>query len=103
MYNKYQKETQSLTDADKAAAYSVTPIRGAASATPISATLSRDSSLPSTSSGLDSNAGGGVSTKGALPSFWIPMLTPQAEKSKVEKPDKTIYCPMSGMNKIQTI
>ena len=43
-----------------------------------------------------SNTSGGVSTKGPLPSFWIPMLTPQAQESKVEKPDKTIYCPMSG-------
>ena len=31
-----------------------------------------------------------------LPSFWIPSLTPQASKTKVEKPDKTIYCPNSG-------
>ncbi len=36
------------------------------------------------------------SGKPALPSFWIPSLTPQASKTKVEKPDKTIYCPMSG-------
>lgn len=34
--------------------------------------------------------------KATLPSFWVPALTPQAAKSKVEKPDKTIYCPMSG-------
>ena len=34
--------------------------------------------------------------KPALPSFWIPSLTPQASKTKVEKPDKTVYCPMSG-------
>jgi len=36
------------------------------------------------------------SSKSALPSFWIPSLTPQASKTKVEKPDKTIYCQMSG-------
>jgi len=30
-----------------------------------------------------------------LPSFWLPSCGPQAKKSKVEKPDKTIYCPMS--------
>ena len=23
-------------------------------------------------------------------------MTPQAAKTKVEKPDKTVYCPMSG-------
>lgn len=31
-----------------------------------------------------------------LPSFWVPSKTPTAEKSKVEKPDGTIYCPVSG-------
>eukprot|EP00088_Acartia_fossae_P019535 TRINITY_DN21418_c0_g1_i3.p1 TRINITY_DN21418_c0_g1~~TRINITY_DN21418_c0_g1_i3.p1 ORF type:complete len:312 (-),score=113.37 TRINITY_DN21418_c0_g1_i3:77-949(-) len=30
-----------------------------------------------------------------LPSFWLPSCGPQAKKSKVEKPDKTVYCPMS--------
>ena len=39
-----------------------------------------------------SEAGG---SKGSLPSFWIPSLTPQAEKTKLTKPDKTVYCPMS--------
>ena len=34
-------------------------------------------------------------SKGSLPSFWIPSLTPQAEKTKLTKPDKTVYCPMS--------
>jgi len=34
--------------------------------------------------------------KSKLPSFWIPGLTPQAEKSRLEKPDLTVYCPMSG-------
>lgn len=88
VYNKYKKVTKSLTEADKIAANSVTPARGSissASSTPARGTIE--------SSG---NNSGGVSTKGALPSFWIPMLTPQAETSKVEKPDKTIYCPMSG-------
>ncbi|XP_053545943.1 nitric oxide synthase-interacting protein [Bombina bombina] len=31
-----------------------------------------------------------------LPSFWIPSLTPEAKNSLVKKPDKTVYCPMSG-------
>ncbi|XP_020391548.1 nitric oxide synthase-interacting protein [Rhincodon typus] len=31
-----------------------------------------------------------------LPSFWIPSLTPEAKVSAMRKPDKTIYCPMSG-------
>jgi len=34
--------------------------------------------------------------KKELPSFWIPDLTPQAEKSKVEKPHSKVYCPMSS-------
>ena len=29
-----------------------------------------------------------------LPSFWIPSLTPQAEKSKVVKPDSKVSCGM---------
>ncbi|CAH2318973.1 nitric oxide synthase-interacting [Pelobates cultripes] len=31
-----------------------------------------------------------------LPSFWIPSLTPEAKTSLVKKPNKTVYCPMSG-------
>ena len=39
---------------------------------------------------------GGPGTTLGLPSFWIPELTPQAGKTKLTKPDKTVYCPMSG-------
>uniref|UniRef100_A0A8D0E8Y8 Nitric oxide synthase-interacting protein n=1 Tax=Salvator merianae TaxID=96440 RepID=A0A8D0E8Y8_SALMN len=31
-----------------------------------------------------------------LPSFWIPSLTPEAKTKVIEKPDKCVYCPMSG-------
>lgn len=31
-----------------------------------------------------------------LPSFWIPSKTPEAKEIMVQKPDKTIYCPVSG-------
>ncbi|KAF7283749.1 nitric oxide synthase-interacting protein homolog [Rhynchophorus ferrugineus] len=31
-----------------------------------------------------------------LPSFWIPGQTSHKEKSKLEKPSPTIYCPVSG-------
>ncbi|XP_074872949.1 nitric oxide synthase-interacting protein isoform X2 [Carettochelys insculpta] len=31
-----------------------------------------------------------------LPSFWIPSLTPEAKASVVQKPDRCVYCPMSG-------
>lgn len=32
----------------------------------------------------------------ALPSFWVPSQTPDAVKTKMEKPDSTIFCPVSG-------
>ncbi|XP_047344812.1 nitric oxide synthase-interacting protein homolog [Vespa velutina] len=32
----------------------------------------------------------------ALPSFWIPSKTPEAKKIKLQKPNKTVYCPLSG-------
>jgi len=44
-------------------------------------------------SGSISNLAG--DRKRELPSFWLPSCGPQAKKSRVEKPDKTIYCPMS--------
>lgn len=31
-----------------------------------------------------------------LPSFWVPGQAHNTEKSKLEKPDPTIYCPVSG-------
>lgn len=31
-----------------------------------------------------------------LPSFWIPSKTPEAKETLLQKPDKTIYCPLSG-------
>lgn len=31
-----------------------------------------------------------------LPSFWVPSLTPSAEKKKIDKPKNTVLCPMSG-------
>merc|ERR1712025_339967 len=34
--------------------------------------------------------------KRELPSFWLPSMCPDAKKSKLVKPDKTVYCPMSG-------
>ncbi|XP_042201075.1 nitric oxide synthase-interacting protein [Callorhinchus milii] len=32
----------------------------------------------------------------SLPSFWVPSLTPEAKAADIKKPDKTVYCPMSG-------
>ncbi|RWS31083.1 Nitric oxide synthase-interacting protein-like protein [Leptotrombidium deliense] len=31
-----------------------------------------------------------------LPSFWVPGMTPQSEKEKIEAPDTNVYCPVSG-------
>ena len=45
------------------------------------------------SSGSVSNMKG--DRKRELPSFWLPSMAPDAKKSKLVKPDKTIYCPMS--------
>lgn len=33
---------------------------------------------------------------GTLPSFWIPSLTPEAGAERLQKPDGTVRCPMSG-------
>jgi nitric oxide synthase-interacting protein len=58
---------------------------------------------PANSTNDDSKAGPSQSisnmTNGRdkhLPSFWIPNLTPAAKETVLKKPDKTIYCPMSG-------
>lgn len=31
-----------------------------------------------------------------LPSFWVPSQLPEAKISKMDKPDPTVYCPISG-------
>lgn len=53
-------------------------------------TTSRDAS--SSSSSLSNMANGNASK---LPSFWVPSECPNAGRAKVEKPDPTIYCPVS--------
>ncbi|KAG8195832.1 hypothetical protein JTE90_008528 [Oedothorax gibbosus] len=50
-------------------------------------------SAASTSSGISNVENGREKT---LPSFWIPALTPDAEKVKMKKPGKAVLCPMSG-------
>merc|ERR1711915_832217 len=47
----------------------------------------------STPTGVSNMSG---SRKRELPSFWLPSMCPDAKKSKLVKPDKTVYCPMSG-------
>ncbi|XP_053600599.1 nitric oxide synthase-interacting protein homolog [Plodia interpunctella] len=48
---------------------------------------------PSTSNSVSNLANG---KDKALPSFWVPSQLPDAKISKVEKPDPTVYCPISG-------
>ena len=51
------------------------------------------SSSEAGSSGVSNMSG---SRKRELPSFWLPSMCPDAKKSKLVKPEKTVYCPMSG-------
>ncbi|XP_022829210.1 nitric oxide synthase-interacting protein homolog [Spodoptera litura] len=48
----------------------------------------------STSSSSVSNLSNGKAKK--LPSFWLPSELPDAKITKIEKPDSTVYCPISG-------
>ncbi|KAJ8023511.1 Nitric oxide synthase-interacting protein [Holothuria leucospilota] len=60
---------------------------------------------PSTSNGPSSSNGPSANSESVsnmaagkdkeLPSFWTPDQTPQAKASTIQKPDKTVYCPMS--------
>uniref|UniRef100_A0A673GZM2 Nitric oxide synthase-interacting protein n=1 Tax=Sinocyclocheilus rhinocerous TaxID=307959 RepID=A0A673GZM2_9TELE len=52
-----------------------------------------DSCLIISSSSSDT---GVSSSSSALPSFWIPSLTPEAKPTLLKKPSKTVLCPMSG-------
>ncbi|CAH0396985.1 unnamed protein product [Chilo suppressalis] len=48
---------------------------------------------PSTSTSVSNLANG---KDKQLPSFWVPSQLPDAKISKIEKPDPTVYCPISG-------
>ncbi|XP_055315400.1 nitric oxide synthase-interacting protein homolog [Sitodiplosis mosellana] len=50
---------------------------------------------PSTSAGTSSISNMANGRQNDLPSFWVPSQCPSAKKTKVEKPDSTIYCPVS--------
>ncbi|XP_023682033.1 nitric oxide synthase-interacting protein [Paramormyrops kingsleyae] len=68
---------------------------------PFTGGQSKDSGVQSGPSGStngpsNSAASDGSSTKSALPSFWIPSLTPEAKPTMLKKPVKTVLCPMSG-------
>ncbi len=53
--------------------------------------ICKNSSSPSSSSGSSSST-----SKAKLPSFWVPNLTPNAKETKLERPHKGVFCPMSG-------
>lgn len=53
---------------------------------PTASTSSASSSLSNMAKGKEKN----------LPSFWLPSQTPDANIAKIQKPDKNIYCPISG-------
>lgn len=57
----------------------------------ISHSSKSDTNSPSTSV---SNLANGKHKE--LPSFWVPSQLPDAKISKIEKPDPTVYCPISG-------
>uniref|UniRef100_A0A8D8WRB3 Nitric oxide synthase-interacting protein homolog n=1 Tax=Cacopsylla melanoneura TaxID=428564 RepID=A0A8D8WRB3_9HEMI len=50
-------------------------------------------SKASTSSSVSNMANG---RDKQLPSFWVPSETPAPKKNVLDKPDTTVYCPMSG-------
>ncbi|TRY59952.1 hypothetical protein DNTS_017610 [Danionella cerebrum] len=47
-------------------------------------------------SSSSSSKDAGESSSSALPSFWIPSLTPEAKPTLLKKPSKAVLCPMSG-------
>lgn len=60
----------------------------------ISSSGSKSSSSASSISSSVSNLANGKDKQ--LPSFWVPSQLPDAKISKLEKPDLTVYCPISG-------
>ncbi|XP_046893503.1 nitric oxide synthase-interacting protein isoform X1 [Hypomesus transpacificus] len=64
-----------------------------------SASISASSSMTDSSSSAPGSSSSSSSAPGStqsLPSFWIPMLTPEAKPTLLKKPSKTVLCPMSG-------
>lgn len=50
---------------------------------------------PSTSASTSSISNMANGKEKVLPSFWVPSQAPSAKKTKVQKPDSTILCPVS--------
>lgn len=55
--------------------------------------IKRQDTLCATSSSVSNLTDG---KEKQLPSFWVPSQLPDAKISKLEKPDPTVYCPISG-------
>uniref|UniRef100_A0A671RFL7 Nitric oxide synthase-interacting protein n=2 Tax=Sinocyclocheilus anshuiensis TaxID=1608454 RepID=A0A671RFL7_9TELE len=63
---------------------------------PFTSEKSKDEGSQKGSSSSTSSDTGASSSSSALPSFWIPSLTPEAKPTLLKKPSKTVLCPMSG-------
>uniref|UniRef100_A0A8C1PGZ3 Nitric oxide synthase-interacting protein n=1 Tax=Cyprinus carpio TaxID=7962 RepID=A0A8C1PGZ3_CYPCA len=63
---------------------------------PFTSEKSEDEGSQKSSSSASSSDTGASSSSSALPSFWIPSLTPEAKPTLLKKPSKTVLCPMSG-------
>uniref|UniRef100_U5EMX3 Nitric oxide synthase-interacting protein homolog n=1 Tax=Corethrella appendiculata TaxID=1370023 RepID=U5EMX3_9DIPT len=73
-----------------------TPSPSTSTSLSLLASSSSSSSLsdkPSTSGALSNTS---LGKRKELPSFWVPSETPSAKITKIEKPDSTVYCPVSG-------
>uniref|UniRef100_A0A667ZEV4 Nitric oxide synthase-interacting protein n=1 Tax=Myripristis murdjan TaxID=586833 RepID=A0A667ZEV4_9TELE len=72
-------------------------------------TFTKDSShfAGSASSSTAGSSAAPATSSQALPSFWIPSLTPEAKPTLLKKPSKVVSCPMSGrpikMNELITV
>uniref|UniRef100_A0A8C2IFZ9 Nitric oxide synthase-interacting protein n=1 Tax=Cyprinus carpio TaxID=7962 RepID=A0A8C2IFZ9_CYPCA len=63
---------------------------------PFTSEKSKDEESQKGSSSASGSDTGASSSSSALPSFWIPSLTPEAKPTLLKKPSKTVLCPMSG-------
>ncbi len=97
MIEKKQEYARKLKEYERQKTEDVRELKELADAEKAAAVQKFEKSEKNISRSNDDEAAAGSSKSNKnLPSFWIPSLTPQAAKSKVDKPDKTIYCPMSG-------
>lgn len=91
---KQQAETLQQSQDDKASKVKQFTYDQLSTPQPASSSNTHDKVEPSTSSGCVSNMKEGRGK--ALPSFWVPSLTPSAKATELAKPDEKVRCPMSG-------